>query len=111
MRKLALSSLLFAVLSGASVFASAAVETVAPEPAVTHAKATATAPATDRVNLNTANTATLEKGLVGIGGVKARAIVDYREAHGAFTSVDELLEVKGIGTATLEKNRDRLTLD
>lgn len=111
MRKLALSSLLFALLTGFSVATPAAVETTAPEPAVTHAKVTATAPATDRVNLNTADSDTLEKGLAGIGGVKARAIVDYREAHGAFTSVDELLEVKGIGTATLEKNRERLTLD
>ncbi|WP_263146541.1 ComEA family DNA-binding protein [Pseudomonas sp. RIT-PI-AD] len=111
MRKNVVSSLLFALLTSFSVASLAAVESTAPESAVTHAKAVATAPATDRVNLNTADPDTLEKGLVGIGGVKARAIVDYREAHGPFTSVDELLEVKGIGTATLEKNRDRLTLD
>ncbi|MFZ3155568.1 ComEA family DNA-binding protein, partial [Pseudomonas sp.] len=41
--------------------------------------------------------------------VKAASIVDHRAANGPFASVDDLLEVKGIGAAILEKNRDRLS--
>lgn len=39
----------------------------------------------------------------GIGEVTAHAIVEYREEHGGFSSVDELLNVSGIGRATLKK--------
>ena len=68
-------------------------------------------PVTSSVNLNTADVATLEAGLLGIGPAKAQAIVDHRNSNGPFASVDELLEVKGIGPATLEKNRDRLSVN
>lgn len=64
-----------------------------------------------KINLNTADEATLAAGLNGIGQVKAKAIVEYRDAHGPFVSIDQLLEVSGIGMATLEKNRERLTID
>ena len=49
------------------------------------------------------NTATLEAldGLPGIGPVLAQRILDWRTAHGRFSSVDELGEVSGIGEATL----------
>jgi competence protein ComEA len=49
--------------------------------------------------------------LSGIGAGKAAAIVAYRDENGAFTSVDELIEVKGIGKALLDKNREKLALD
>ncbi|MCH7627001.1 MAG: helix-hairpin-helix domain-containing protein [Chloroflexi bacterium] len=49
--------------------------------------------------------------LPGIGPVKAQAIVDYRVLNGPFTSVEELLEVKGIGPATLDKIRDMITIE
>lgn len=62
------------------------------------------------ININAADAATLDRELYGVGAVKAQAIVDYREANGPFASVDELLEVKGIGAATLEKNRARLAI-
>ncbi|MNJ02408.1 ComE operon protein 1 [compost metagenome] len=62
-----------------------------------------------RLNLNTADAPTLQATLIGIGKTKAEAIVAYREEHGAFASVDELLEIKGIGKALLERNRDKLT--
>ncbi|RMN19520.1 Competence protein ComEA helix-hairpin-helix repeat region [Pseudomonas cannabina] len=64
----------------------------------------------DRVNLNTADALTLQKELAGIGKNKADAIVAYRESNGEFTSVDELIEVKGIGKAILERNRDKLAI-
>lgn len=63
------------------------------------------------VNLNTADAAALSDGLLGIGEKKAQAIVEYREANGPFATVDQLLEVKGIGAGLLEKNRDRIRLE
>ncbi len=64
---------------------------------------------TQIININTAPSAVLQR-LNGIGLVKARAIVAYREENGAFSSVDELINVKGIGEATLEKIRDDITV-
>ncbi len=54
------------------------------------------------VNINTATQAELE-GLKGIGPAKAKAIVDYRQKNGAFKSVDDLEQVKGIGPGILKK--------
>lgn len=48
--------------------------------------------------------------LDGIGPQKAAAIVAYREANGPFHSVDELAKVKGVGAATVAKNRDRISV-
>lgn len=82
-------------------------------PAATSSQVTPIAPtavAASTVNLNTADMETLSRALVGIGPAKARAIVEYRNTRGSFRSVDELLEVRGIGPATLEKNRARLRL-
>ncbi|MGH3506032.1 MAG: ComEA family DNA-binding protein, partial [Nocardioidaceae bacterium] len=53
-----------------------------------------------QVNLNLATQVDLEA-LPGIGPVTATAILAWRTEHGSFTSVDELLEVSGIGEATL----------
>ncbi|WP_181295158.1 ComEA family DNA-binding protein [Pseudomonas sp. Q2-TVG4-2] len=66
---------------------------------------------TGAINLNTADAETLTRELKGIGAAKAKAIVAYRETNGPFGSIDELLEVKGIGAATLEKNRAKLSLN
>ncbi|NKQ11537.1 ComEA family DNA-binding protein [Pseudomonas sp. SST3] len=66
---------------------------------------------TGAINLNTADAETLTRELKGIGATKAKAIVAYRETNGPFGSIDELLEVKGIGAATLEKNRAKLSLN
>lgn len=116
MRKNPFSSLLFALLASASVAVSAAEAPKAEiaKPAVTQPVQpvqAVQATATVKVDLNTADAATLERDLLGIGATKAQAIIDYRQAHGPFASVDELLEVKGIGTATLEKNRARLSVN
>jgi competence protein ComEA len=64
----------------------------------------------ERVNINTADAVTLDRVLVGIGPSKAEAIVVYRKANGAFRSADQLASVKGIGLATIEKNRDRIVV-
>lgn len=70
----------------------------------------ASALATEPVNINTADAATLARAIDGVGESKAQAIVDYRVAHGPFESVDELSEVKGIGEKTVLKNRDKLSV-
>lgn len=64
--------------------------------------------AAEKVNINTADVATLDRVLVGIGPSKAEAIVLYRKQNGAFRTADQLVGVKGIGLATIEKNRDRI---
>lgn len=64
--------------------------------------------ALDRVNINTADAATLDRVLINIGPVKADAIVAYRTANGAFKSAEQLALVKGVGLKTIEKNRDRI---
>ena len=62
----------------------------------------------DKLNINTASASEIQKALIGIGAKKAEAIVQYREKHGNFTVAEQLLEVQGIGKATIEKNRDRI---
>lgn len=57
------------------------------------------------VDLNTADAAALES-LPGIGPATAEAILAHREQHGPFRSVDDLLDVRGIGDAKLEALRD-----
>ena len=64
--------------------------------------------ASEKVNINTADAATLDRVLVNIGPAKAEAIVAYRKANGPFKSAEELAMVKGIGLKTVEKNRDRI---
>ncbi len=61
------------------------------------------------VNINTATAAELET-LSGIGPVKAQAIVDYRNEHGLFRTIDELINVPGIGPQTLEEIRNQISL-
>ena len=58
------------------------------------------------------NTATKEEliALPGIGPAKAQAILDYRNAHGAFKTVEELKDVKGIGAKRFEKLKGELTV-
>jgi competence protein ComEA len=61
------------------------------------------------VDLNTADAATLET-LPGVGPVTAGAILTWRDQHGGFTAVEELLEVDGIGDATLAQIAPHVTI-
>ena len=61
------------------------------------------------VNLNTASASELET-LPGIGEVIAQRIVDHRTANGPFASVDQLLDVSGIGDSILESIRELVTV-
>lgn len=70
----------------------------------------ASAFAADKVNINTADAAALDRVLLNVGPAKAAAIVSYRKANGAFRSAEQLALVKGIGLKTVEKNRDRIVV-
>ena len=63
----------------------------------------------DKVDINTASAEVLAEVIHGVGAKRAQAIVLHRERHGAFSSVDDLAQVRGISTKTVERNRDRLT--
>ncbi len=62
------------------------------------------------VNINQATAAEIAKSLKGVGLKKAEAIVELRSKLGGFKRVEQLLDVKGIGEATLEKNRKSIQL-
>jgi len=62
------------------------------------------------VNVNTASTEELAKGLKGVGESKAAAIVLYRKEYGPFKTMADLTKVKGIGSATVDKNRENIEL-
>ena len=66
--------------------------------------------AADKVDINSADAAAIEKALVNIGPSKAEAIVAHRAEHGPYKSLEQLASVKGIGLKTVEKNRDRIQL-
>ncbi len=61
------------------------------------------------VNINTADMGTLQT-LSGIGEVKAKAIISYREKNGGFKSIDELKQVDGIGETTFQRLKDEITV-
>lgn len=63
------------------------------------------------VNINEADAETLSARLIGVGKSRAEAIVRYREEFGPFFTVEDLLQVKGIGESTLERNRARIVLE
>lgn len=71
----------------------------------------AAAMAVATININTASAEELSEQLTGIGEKRAQAIVAYREANGPFSSIEQLLDIKGVGEKLLEKNRERLTLE
>ncbi|WP_338451551.1 helix-hairpin-helix domain-containing protein [Niallia oryzisoli] len=62
------------------------------------------------VNLNTASDTELET-LPGVGPAKAAAIMEYRETNGRFRSIEELMEISGIGEKTFEKLKEYITVN
>ena len=62
-----------------------------------------------KIHLNSATTAELEE-LPGVGPVLAAAIVAYREQHGPFKTIEDLLDVTGVGEAKLAAMRDLVSL-
>lgn len=85
-----------------SVATASIVHAAEPQGAVKHQEQT--------VNINTASADELAATLRGVGESKAQAIVDHRELNGLFSSLEQLTDVRGIGAATLEKNKELLSL-
>ena len=61
------------------------------------------------INVNTASAEQLSE-LKGLGLKKAQSIIDYRIAHGPFTNIADLMNVKGIGVKFIEKNSQYLAI-
>ena len=61
------------------------------------------------VNINTADSAMLQT-LPGIGQQKAEQIIQYRESHGGFSSIEEIKNVSGIGDSTYERLKQSITV-
>lgn len=68
-----------------------------------------TVSAVQMININKASKEELMQ-LEGVGEVTADKIVEYREANGPFKAPEEIMNVKGIGSSTYEKNKDRITV-
>ena len=62
-----------------------------------------------RININSADVEQLTE-LPGIGPAYAQRIVEYRKEYGPFKTIEDLLNVRGIGDRTFEKVRDRITV-
>jgi competence protein ComEA len=62
------------------------------------------------ININRANSAQLQT-LNGIGPTKAQEIINYRKSHGGFKTVEELVNVKGIGPKTLIKMKSQVVVN
>jgi competence protein ComEA len=60
-----------------------------------------------KVDMNRADTAQLDAMLEGVGARKAQVIVDWRNQHGAFHSVEDVAKIKGMARLA-ERNRDRM---
>ncbi len=63
-----------------------------------------------KVNINTASASQLDE-LPGIGPSKAADIINYREEHGSFSSIDQLMDIPGIKTGVFDQIKDLVTVD
>lgn len=63
------------------------------------------------VNINTASADDIAKALYGVGPHKAQAIVDYREMHGLFKSVQAVKRVRGIGQGIIDGNKGDIRIE
>ena len=76
-------------------------------PAIGEAIAETAAPSDGRINLNTATAEELMT-LPGIGSSKAESIIAYREEHGAFSDISELMQIPGIKEGVFSKIKEKI---
>lgn len=62
------------------------------------------------ININNASEDELIENLNGVGPVMAKRIISYRETHGGFSSINELMNIKGIGEKVFEKIKNDVTV-
>ena len=62
-----------------------------------------------KININTADISKLKE-IPGVGDVKAKSIIDYREKNGGFKSIEDIKNIDGIGEKTFEKIKDSITI-
>jgi len=86
-----------------------AAATAAPAGRTAQATRTPTPTPALSVNINTANAQALDP-LPGIGPALAQRIVDYREAHGPFKTIEDIMQVKGIGPAEFAAIKDKIVV-
>jgi competence protein ComEA len=67
-------------------------------------------PISANININSADIETLVAELKGIGPKKAKAIIVYRNEHGPFKSIDDLIKIKGISKRIVDQNREKITV-
>ncbi len=108
-RRLRLVNLARPLVDGEQILAGRAQTPVAPAAGTGSTSGTPSAGQTPLVSLNTADQTALET-LPGVGPVTAAAILQWRADHGPFTSVDQLIEVSGIGEKTLAQIAPFVTL-
>ena len=63
-----------------------------------------------KININTASVDQLTA-LKGVGPKYAERIVEYRETHGVFKAAEDMAQIPGIGSKTLEANKDRIVIE
>ena len=62
------------------------------------------------VNVNNADAKAIAKALSGIGKVKSEAIVQYRNQHGKFKTIEDLIKVRGVSRRIVRKNKEDILL-
>ncbi|HEV8715279.1 MAG TPA: ComEA family DNA-binding protein [Candidatus Binatia bacterium] len=107
---IAAATLIYALLGGATVWGQQPADTPPSAGKTTSAAASKEAPAVAKVNINTADQATLVS-LKGVGKKRAQAIIEYREKNGPFKTVNDLTKVKGIGDKQFTKLKDQVTVE
>lgn len=105
-----LKALCFTMIVGAGALAALPVKAAESVPVSPQVSSTVGKEAAAQVSLNQASAEELAAALNGVGLKKAEAIVSYREQYGAFTAIEQLREVPGIGNALVERNLSRLKL-
>ncbi len=88
-----------------------AVADVAKANAISNTSTTTEVAAIYPINLNTATAKDLSDNISGIGDVLAARIIEYREQNGPFSSVDDLINISGIGEKKLSAMRDYVTVN
>ncbi len=64
--------------------------------------------AAETIDINSATASELATAIHGVGQKKAEAIIAYRDAHGPFATIDDLVAVSGISINLVEKNREQM---